>query len=101
MQRTERRKGKMIRARRVRQTAITNSTPPVRDNYRTGREATPVWMHTRSFVRGRTVCAARNERDRARAGRTGKMVGSKLKLLEERKADHFIRRTHDRISWKR
>lgn len=37
MQRTE---VKTIRAHRIRQTAIANSTSPVRDNYRTGRKAT-------------------------------------------------------------
>lgn len=35
------REGKTIRAHRIRQTAIANSTSPVRDNYRTGRKATP------------------------------------------------------------
>lgn len=67
----------MIRAHHTRQTAITNSTPPVRDNYRTGRETTRADAHPASV--GSSGSARKKERSGREHGKGGsiriKIVG--------------------------
>lgn len=76
MQRTE---GKTIRAHRIRQTAIANSTSPVRDNYRTGRQGYSRCICTLT-TRGESYVGKSEGRWCEMGGSAGNAMGEKLKL---------------------